>query len=91
MCKSYELGTLLLIWINFDPSMDCIHYEMWDEFTYPSPNFNGATGPWRGGLLVPVTDIKAKYPTTITESTARFPQTPLAILNDGNGLLPWQS
>ena len=33
-------GPLLLTWINCNP---IIHYKMWDEITYPFPNFNGCT------------------------------------------------
>ena len=40
-------GLLLLTTINFNPSMDkYLHplpYDMWDEATYPFPNFNGET------------------------------------------------
>ena len=32
-------GPLLLTWINFDPR---IPSKVWDEITYPFPNFNGA-------------------------------------------------
>ena len=35
--------------INLNPSMDHIHYKVWDEITYPFPNFNGATVEiWNG-------------------------------------------
>ena len=34
----YHGLTLILAWIS-----DYIHYEMWDEITYPFLNFNGAT------------------------------------------------
>ena len=36
---------LLPTWINFDPAWisNYIHYEMWNEITYPLPNFNGCT------------------------------------------------
>ena len=36
---------LLLIWINFNPTMNKNnnHHKVWDEITYPFPNFNGAT------------------------------------------------
>ena len=36
---------LLLIWFNFNPSMisNYIHYNVWDEITYPFQNFNGCT------------------------------------------------
>ena len=35
-------GPLLLIWLNFNASMDkLLHpYKMWDEITYQFPNFN---------------------------------------------------
>ena len=38
-------GALLLTWINFSPSMisNCIYHNVWDEITYPFPNFNGCT------------------------------------------------
>ena len=44
-------GSLLLTWFNFDPSMDIIsihiHYKVWDEITYPLPNFNDLNfGNW---------------------------------------------
>ena len=36
------LELLSLTWINFNPSLNNdIHYEAWDIFIYPSPNFNG--------------------------------------------------
>ena len=35
----YQRGlTLTLAWIS-----NYIHYEIWDEITYPFPNFNGVT------------------------------------------------
>ena len=39
------LGTLLLTWFNFNPSMGMyyIHYKVCDEITYPFPKFNGWT------------------------------------------------
>ena len=41
-----ELGALLLTWINLKLSMDkyYIHYSVWDEITYPFPNFNDGNG-----------------------------------------------
>ena len=38
-------GPLLLTWINFNPSMTSyyIHYNVWDEITYPFLNFDDAT------------------------------------------------
>ena len=40
------LGALLIIWVNFNPSMgkytNYIHYNVAGEITYPFPNFNGA-------------------------------------------------
>ena len=35
----------LLIWINFNPSMDkkLIHNKVRDEIIYPFPNFSGAS------------------------------------------------
>ena len=34
----------LLTWIKFNASMNKkLHYKVWDEITYPFPNFNGAT------------------------------------------------
>ena len=40
---NYLPGPLLLICINFNPSMDCIPYKVCDEITYPFRNYNGAT------------------------------------------------
>ena len=34
-------GSLLQTWLN--PSMDDKHHIVWDEITYPFPNFNGFT------------------------------------------------
>ena len=36
---------LLLEWFNFNPSRvsNSIYYIVWDEITYPFPNFNGCT------------------------------------------------
>ena len=37
-------GPLLLTWLNFDPSNQRSNRQsMWNEITYPFPNFNGAT------------------------------------------------
>ena len=38
-------GTRLLTWINFNLTRisNYIHWNMWDEITYPFPNFNGVT------------------------------------------------
>ena len=42
-----DLGPLLLTWINFIPSMDkwfhLFFFKVWDEITYPFPNFNSCT------------------------------------------------
>ena len=40
-----HLGLLLLIWINFNPSMDnyYIHHKVGHEMSYSVPNFNGCT------------------------------------------------
>ena len=37
--------SLLLTWINVNPAWisNYIHYTVWDEITYPFPNFNGCT------------------------------------------------
>ena len=39
-----HLGFLLQTWINFNPAWisNYIHFEVWDEITYPFLNFNGA-------------------------------------------------
>ena len=45
------LRPLLLTWFNFNPSMDNydIHHKVWDEITYPFPNFNDCTVEiWNG-------------------------------------------
>ena len=38
-------GPLLLTWIDLIPAWisNYIHYKVWDEITYPFPNFNGCT------------------------------------------------
>ena len=43
--KQEHRGSLLLTWIDFNPAWisDSIHYKVWDEITYPLPNFNGTT------------------------------------------------
>ena len=42
----YILEPVLLTWINFNLSMDEWYKlsKMWDEITYPYPNFNSWTG-----------------------------------------------
>ena len=37
-----DLEAFLLMWITFNPSMDLIPSKVWDEISYPFPNFNGA-------------------------------------------------
>ena len=41
---SYQ-WSLLLTWFNLDPAWisNFIHHKIWDEITYPFPNFNGCT------------------------------------------------
>ena len=43
--KIIDLGSLLLTWFNFNPSMDknYNHYKVWDDITDRFLNFNGAT------------------------------------------------
>ena len=38
-----DLRSLLLTWLELNLSMDKynIRYNVWDEITYPFPNFNG--------------------------------------------------
>ena len=40
-----HMGSILLTWFDFNPSMDKeLHpFMVWDEIAYPFPNFNGAT------------------------------------------------
>ena len=40
-----DMGTLLFTWIDFIPAWMnyYIHQNVWDEITYPFPNFNGFT------------------------------------------------
>ena len=35
------LGLVLLLWVDFI----YIHYNVWDDITYPFPNFNGCKQP----------------------------------------------
>ena len=37
------MGPTLLTWINFNPSTDEQLHILYDEITYPFPNFNGCT------------------------------------------------
>ena len=41
----HNQGPPLLTWINFNPSMmsNYIHDKVWNQITYPFPNFNSAT------------------------------------------------
>ena len=40
----FFLGPLLLSWFNLHPNMDNhMSCKVWDEITYPVPNFNGCT------------------------------------------------
>ena len=51
MIRGTHLAPLLLMWFNFNPSMDNNHMpsKMWHDFTYPFPNFNGYTVEvWEG-------------------------------------------
>ena len=43
-CRLYICGTLLTR-INLNPSLDnnIVQYKVWDEISYPFPNFNDAT------------------------------------------------
>ena len=43
--KSFRLGPLLLMWINFIPAWmyNYIHYKVYDDIINPLPNFNIAT------------------------------------------------
>ena len=43
--SGYNLGPLLLTWFNLIPKWisNYIHYKVWDEITYPMPNFNDVT------------------------------------------------
>ena len=43
--RNLHTGSLLLTWVNFNPSMDklYIQYIVWVEITYPFLYFNGAT------------------------------------------------
>ena len=59
-------GVLLLSWINFNANMDdYIHYKVWDEITYPFPNFNGcAVEVWEriSNFIPHFTDRMITYP-----------------------------
>ena len=42
-----------------------IHYKVWDEITYPFPNFNGATveaREWISYFIPPFTRLVITYP-----------------------------
>ena len=41
--KECESCFLLTAWINFILNKDDINYKMWNEITYPFPNFNDCT------------------------------------------------
>ena len=44
----HDLGPLLLTWFDINPSWirNYIHFEVWNEITYPFPEFNGYTMEW---------------------------------------------
>ena len=58
---TYHLWPLLLTWINFDPEWisNYIHYNVWDEITYPFLNFNGQTIDVRNGQVISSTLYQA--------------------------------
>ena len=57
----YQLGlTLIPAWI-----CNYIHYKMWDENTYPFPNFNGTTvevWEWISNFIAHFTGHVITYP-----------------------------
>ena len=60
-------GPLLQTWFNFNSSVDInsIHYKVWDETTYPFPNFDGATvevWEWIGNFISHFTGHVLTYP-----------------------------
>ena len=57
----YHLEPLLLTWINSNYT----HYTVWDEITYPFPNFNGATvevWEWISYFIPHFTEYVITYP-----------------------------
>ena len=44
-CHNFQAP--LLTWINLNSSMD--KYKVWDDITYPFPNFNGCTVQFGNG------------------------------------------
>ena len=60
-------GLFLLTSIDFNPSTDkeLRHYKVWDEITYPFPNFNGATvevWKWISNFIPNLTGPVITYP-----------------------------
>ena len=52
--------TLIPAWIS-----NCIHYKVWDQMTYPFPNFNGATvevWEWKSYFIPRFTGHVITYP-----------------------------
>ena len=61
------LGPLLQTWINLFPEWisNYIHYKVWDEITYPFPNFNSATievWEWISNFILLFIDHMITYP-----------------------------
>ena len=54
--SSRHMGPLLLAWFDFNPSMDkCMPSKVWDEITYPFPNFNSyavEVGKWISNFIL---------------------------------------
>ena len=62
---SWSPGFPLRPWLNLNPSMisNHIHYKVWEEITYPFPNFNGCANEvweWISNLISPSLDMWLK-------------------------------
>ena len=58
--RNYTPGPLLLTWIS-----NYINHKMWDEITYPFPNFNGAAvevWKWLSNFIPHFTGNEITYP-----------------------------
>ena len=87
------MGPHLLTWINFNPSKDHIPSKVWDEITYPFPNFNGRTvegWEWISNFTAHYTLDVIDY-VSIVNPTAMEPESKQKLLQSSPTLIITQS